>query len=392
MPRAALERFGTSIFSEMTRLANETGAVNLSQGFPDFEGPREIVDAAVDALRGGHNQYGRSMGLPVLVDAIARHQARCYGLRFDPMTEVCAFAGATEGIAASMLGLLEPGDEVILFEPFYDGYPATIAMAGAEARVVTLRFPDFAIDEAALRAAITPRTRAIVVNSPHNPSGHVLDEAELDAIARACIDHDLIAITDEVYEHIVFDGARHVPLASRRGMRERTVTLSSTGKTYSFTGWKVGWAIGPAPLVAAVQRAHQFLTFCAATPLHAAMAVALDRFAGDFAVELARDYTARRDFLVDVLRDVGFVPSVPRGTYFVLCDFRALSDEDDVSFARRLIHEAGVATIPPSAFYSRDIDEGRRLLRFAFCKQDATLERAADRLRAWRRGAGVAKL
>jgi N-succinyldiaminopimelate aminotransferase len=385
MARAALAGFGTSIFSEMTRLANETGAVNLSQGFPDFEGPREIVDAAVAALRAGANQYGRSMGLPALVEQIARHQERCYGLRFDPLTEVCAFAGATEGIAAAMLGLLEPGDEVVLFEPFYDSYPATIAMAGAVPRVVTMRFPGFAIDEAELRAAVSPRTRAVMINSPHNPSGHVLSDAELDAIARVCIEHDLIAITDEVYEHLVYGAARHVPLASRPGMRDRTVTLSSSGKTFSFTGWKVGWATGPAALIAAVQRAHQFLTFCAATPLHAAMAVALDRFQADFMAELARDYTARRDLLVEVLRDVGFVPSVPDGAYFIVCDFRGLSAEDDVTFARRLIHEAGVATIPPSAFYARDLAEGQRLLRFAFCKRTETLERAADRLRAWRK-------
>src|SRR5262245_5990089 len=355
MARAALAALGTSIFSEMTRLAIETGAVNLSQGFPDFEGPPAIVDAAIEALRAGHNQYGRSMGLPALVEAIAAHQERCYGLRYDPMTEVCAFAGATEGIAASMLGLLEPGDEVVLFEPFYDSYPATIAMAGATPRVVTLRFPRFAIDAAAVRAELTPRTRMIVLNSPHNPSGHVVSTDELDALAELCIAHDLIAVTDEVYEHLVFDGARHVPLASRPGMRDRTITLSSTGKTYSFTGWKVGWATGPAPLVAAVQRAHQFLTFCAATPLHTAMAVALRTFGDEFAAELQRDYTERRDLLLDVLRDVGFTPSVPRGTYFILCELGDLAaGDDDVAFARRLIRDAGVAAIPPSAFYSRD--------------------------------------
>jgi N-succinyldiaminopimelate aminotransferase len=273
----------------------------------------------------------------------------------------------------------------VIFEPFYDGYPAAIAMAGATPRVVTLRFPRFTVDAAELRAQITPRTRAVIVNSPHNPSGHVLSTDELDAIARVCIDHDLIAITDEVYEHLVFAGARHVPLASRAGMRERTVALSSTGKTYSFTGWKVGWATGPAPLIAAVQRAHQFLTFCAATPLHAAMAVALRTVTDDYWAELVRDYTARRDFLIEALRDVGFTPSVPEGTYFIVCDFRALSDEDDVAFARRLIDEAGVAAIPPSAFYARELAEGRRLLRFAFCKQIDTLAAAADRLRAWKR-------
>lgn len=384
MARQALAALGTSIFSEMTRLASERGAVNLSQGFPDFDGPPEIVDAAVAALKGGHNQYGRSMGLPALVEQIAAHQRRCWGVEVDPMSEVCAFAGATEGIAAAMLGLLEPGDEVVLFEPYYDGYPATVAMAGASARVVTLRFPGFRVEEAALRAALSPRTRMIVVNSPHNPTGRVLTVDELDVLARVCVERDLIALTDEVYEHLVFAGARHVPLATRPGMRERTVTLSSTGKTFSFTGWKIGWATGPAQLIACVQRAHQFLTFCAATPLHSAMATALARFQEPFFASLVTDYTARRDFLVDALRAAGFAPCVPEGTYFVLCDLRGLTDEDDVTFARRLIDEAGVAAIPPSAFYTHAKDEGRRLLRFAFCKRDQTLDEAARRLRAWR--------
>ncbi|MCC7072219.1 MAG: aminotransferase class I/II-fold pyridoxal phosphate-dependent enzyme [Deltaproteobacteria bacterium] len=385
MARQALAALGTSIFSEMTRLATERGAVNLSQGFPDFDGPREIVGAAVAALRGGQNQYGRSMGLPALVEQIALHQQRCWGLSFDAMSEVCAFAGATEGIAAAMLGLLEAGDEVVLFEPFYDGYPATVAMAGATARVVTLRAPHFRVDEAALRAALTERTRMMVVNSPHNPSGRVFTVEELDVIARVCVERDLMALSDEVYEHLVFAGARHVPLASRPGMRERTVTLSSTGKTFSFTGWKVGWATGPAPLIACVQRAHQFLTFCAATPLHAAMATALEHMGASYFDGLLAQYTARRDFLVSTLREVGFSPYVPEGTYFVLCDLRGLSDEDDVSFARRLIDEAGVAAIPPSVFYADARDEGRRLLRFAFCKREQTLDEAARRLRAWQR-------
>lgn len=388
MARAALTALGTSIFSEMTRLANEKGAVNLSQGFPDFEGPAAVVDAAVAALRSGQSQYGRSMGLPALVEEIAAHQERCWGLCFDPLTEVCATAGATEGIAAAMLGLLEPGDEVVLFEPFYDGYPATLAMAGAVPRVVTLRFPEFAIDEAELAAAVTAKTRMIVVNTPHNPTGKVFSRAELEGIARLCRTHDLLALTDEVYEHLTYDGFRHVPLATLPGMRERTVTLSSTGKTFSFTGWKVGWATGPRELIACVQRAHQFLTFCGATPLHAAMATALRTCArgepGGFLEQLRSDYTARRDFLVDVLREVGFEVAVPQGAYFVLAGIRGVTDEDDVTFARRLVDEAGVAAIPPSAFYSRDVDEGRRLLRFAFCKQERTLDEAARRLRTWR--------
>lgn len=384
MAKTALAALGTSIFSEMTRLALEKGAVNLSQGFPDFEGPASIVDAGVDALREGHNQYGRSMGVPALVTAIASHQLRCYGLSLDPMSEVCATAGATEAIAAAMIGLLDPGDEVVLFEPFYDEYPAAAAMAGAVVRVVTLRFPTFALDESAFRAAITGKTRMVVVNTPHNPTGKVFSTAELDMIARACVEHGLIALSDEVYEHITY-GVKHVPLASRPGMRERTVAVSSTGKTFSFTGWKVGWATGPRELIAGVQRAHQFLTFSAATPLHTAMARALTTLQQPFFEELAREYTERRDFLVEVLREVGFEVSVPQGAYFVLASIRDLTDEDDVTFARRLIDEAGVAAIPPSAFYARDLEEGRRLLRFAFCKKRETLEQAAERLRAWRR-------
>lgn len=388
MARAALAALGTSIFSEMTRLANEKGAVNLSQGFPDFEGPPQLVDAAVAALRSGQSQYGRSMGLVPLVEQVAAHRERCHGLSYDPLTEVCATAGATEGIAAAMLGLLEAGDEVVLFEPFYDGYPATLAMAGATARVVTLRFPDFQIDEAELVAAVTPRTRMIVLNSPHNPTGKVFSRAELELVARLCVTHDLIALTDEVYEHLTYDGVRHVPLATLPGMRARTVSLSSTGKTFSFTGWKVGWATGPKDLIACVQRAHQFLTFCGATPLHAAMATALRDYTrgepGGFLDELVRDYTKRRDFLAEVLRDVGFEVAVPAGAYFILAGTRGLTSEDDATFARRLIDEAGVAAIPPSAFYARDVDEGRRLLRFAFCKRDETLEEAARRLRGWR--------
>ena len=380
MARTALTAFGTSIFSEMTKLAVEHGAINLSQGFPDFEGPPALVDAAVAALRGGTNQYARSQGLPALAAAVAAHQRKFYGLDYDEATEVACFAGCTEGIAASLIGLLDPGDEVVLFEPFYDSYPACAAMAGATARHVTLRFPDFALDEAALRAAITDRTRVVVLNTPHNPSGKVFDAGELDAIARVAIERDLIVVADEVYEHLVYDGARHVPIASRPGMRERTVTLSSSGKTFSFTGWKVGWATGPRPLIDAIQRAHQFLTFCGAAPLQAAVAEGLRVVDDGFYAELAAAYEARRDFLVDALRAAGFVVSVPRGAYFVLADFRALDGRDDVAFARHLTTTIGVAAIPPSPFYARDVDEGRRLLRFAFCKKRETLARAAERL------------
>lgn len=380
MAKTALAAMGTSVFSEMTALALKHGAVNLSQGFPDFEGPSDVVDDAVAALRSGHNQYGRSMGVLPLVQAIARHSKRFYDVDVDPLTEVVCTAGATEALAAAMIGLLDAGDEVIVLEPFYDGYPATIAMAGAVPRVCTLRWPDFALEIDDVARLVTDKTRMIVLNNPHNPTGKVFSTTELDAIAGLCVKHDLIAVCDEVYEHLTY-GAPHVPLCTRPGMHERTLTLSSTGKTFSFTGWKVGWAVGPAHLVAATQRAHQYLTFCASTPLHLAMAHALDRCDDAFVQTLQREYRARRDFVVEVLREIGFQVSVPAGAYFCLASMPGV--DDDRAFARRLILEAGVATIPPSAFYSASVDEGRRLLRFAFCKKQSTLDDAAARLRRW---------
>lgn len=383
MSARALAALGTSIFSEMTALANAAGAVNLSQGFPDFEGPRAIVDDAVDALRAGHNQYGRSMGVLPLVQAIARHEQRTTGLTLDPLTDVVCTAGATEALAAAMIGLLEPGDEVLLLEPYYDGYPAVLAMVGAVPKVATLRWPDFRVPLDELAALVTNQTRMIIVNTPHNPTGRVFDDDELDGLARLCVQHDLIALCDEVYEHLTY-GVPHRPLRTRPGMQQRTVTVSSTGKTFSFTGWKVGWAKGPAHLVAGVQRAHQFLTFCASTPLHMAMAQALDRCDDTFTTTLQTEYRARRDFVAGMLQDAGFSVAVPDGAYFCLADIRGLTDDDDRTFAKRLIAEAGVAAIPPSAFYSRDVDEGRRLLRFAFCKKKETLDEAARRLSAWK--------
>ena len=380
MIASRLRPFGTTVFSEMTRLALEHRAVNLSQGFPDFEGPAHVIDAAVAALRGGNNQYARSMGLPPLVEAVAAHRLRWYGQACDPATEVAVTTGATEAIAAAILGLVEPGDEVVLFEPFYDSYPAMVATAGAVARCVTLRFPDFALDLAALEAQIGPRTRLLVLNSPHNPTGKVFSRAELEAIARICVERDLLVLCDEVYEHITY-GAEHVPLASLPGMRERTLTASSLGKTFSFTGWKIGWLVGPPQLVAAAQAAHQFLTFATATPLQIAAAEALRTCDATFAAELQAGYRARRDFLVDALREAGFAVAVPEGAYFVLADFRAHSREDDRTFAARLVREIGVAAIPPSGFYAAAPDEGRHLLRFAFCKRMETLDAAAERLR-----------
>jgi N-succinyldiaminopimelate aminotransferase len=372
--------FGTTVFAEMTALAVEHGAINLAQGFPDFEGPPEMVEAAVEALRSGDNQYARSRGHPPLVEAIAESVERYYGLSYDPMEEVVVFNGATEGIAASMLGILNPGDEVILFEPFYDSYPPGLVMAGAIPRYLTLSYPDYALDGEALRSLLTDRTRMIVLNTPMNPTGKVFTAQELEIIASVCLEHDLIALTDEVYEHLTFDGARHIPLATLPGMRDRTLTLSSAGKTYSFTGWKIGWGTGPKGLVDGAQAAHQFLNYTIATPLQRAIAFALNTFNEEFLEGFRAEYTARRDFLMGALSEAGFDVTVPKGTYFIYAGFSKLFRGDDWDFARWLTTEHGVASLPPSSFYHTDLEEGKRLTRFAFCKRMETLEQAVDRL------------
>jgi N-succinyldiaminopimelate aminotransferase len=374
-----LQGFGTTIFAEMTHLAVQHGAVNLGQGFPDFEGPVEIRDAAIEAIRAGHNQYCRSFGIPELNRAIAAHQKRFWALDYDPETEVTVFHGATEAIASSLQALLEVGDEVVLFEPFYDSYRATVAMAGASPRVVSLRDPGFAYDPAELERAIGPRTRVIVLNSPHNPTGKVWSRAELEHVALLCREHDLVAITDEVYEHLVFDG-QHVPLATLPGMRERTVTISSTGKTFSFTGWKIGWACATPELSRALRTAHQFVTFCNGTPFQHAMAKAL-ALPDAYYRQFTEDYRVRRDRLCDGLRAVGFEVLVPAGTYFVCVDIRPLGFDDDMELCRRLPEAVGVAAIPNSAFYL-ERHRGRHLVRFAFCKSDPVLDEGIARLRA----------
>jgi len=376
-----LKPFGTTIFSEMTALAQKHEAINLAQGFPDFEGPREVVEAAVEALRSGENQYARSRGHPELVRAIAESYERSYGLTFDPMEEVVVFSGATEGIAASLLGILNPGDEVILLEPFYDSYPPGLALSGAVPRFLTLRFPGFALDPDALEALVNRRTRMIVLNTPMNPTGKVFTRDDLEVIASVCREHDLLALTDEVYEHLTFDGARHLPLASLPGMRDRTLTLSSAGKTYSYTGWKIGWGVGPRQLVDGAQAAHQFLTYAVPTPLQKAVAYALTHHAENYLEAFRAEYLERRNFLVDVLLGAGFQLTPPEGTYFILADFRDVFRGDDREFCHWLTREHGVAAIPPSAFYQKDQEEGGRLARFAFCKRMETLERAAERLR-----------
>lgn len=373
--------FGTTVFAEMSRLAVEHGAINLGQGFPDFDGPDEVKEAAIAAIRAGANQYAVSIGQPDLRRAIAAHALRFYGQRVDSDTEITVTSGATETLFAAIMGLVNPGDEVILIEPFYDAYAPDVIMAGGVPRFVPLHPPEWALDSAELAAAFNGRTRLILVNTPHNPSGHVFTEVELRLIAELCQQWNVIAVTDEVYEHLVYDGARHLRLAALPGMAERTLTISSLGKTFSFTGWKIGWSIGPPELTAAVRRAHQWITFATSTPMQAAGAVALS-LDDEYYRSFAAAYQAKRDFLAQALRQAGFRVSLPRGTYFIMAEFSALKDADDVAFCRWLTSEIGVAAIPPTAFFSDEHKPiARRWVRFAFCKRQETLERAAERLR-----------
>ena len=372
-----------TVFSEMSALAVRTGSINLGQGFPDVDGPPSVIAAAVEALERGANQYAPGIGIPDLRQAIARHQHRHYELEVDPDRGVCVTTGCTEGIAAALLGLVNPGDEVVVLEPYYDSYLAMIEMCGAVRRPVTLQAPDFRLDVDALRAAVGPRTRAMLINTPHNPTGTVLTRAELQAIADVAIEHDLVVITDEVYEHLVFDDATsaegHVPIATLPGMWERTLTLSSAGKSYSFTGWKVGWATGPADLVSAVLAAKQWLTFTSGAPLQPAVAHALDH-EPDWPRELARSLQSRRDLLVTGLADAGLAARVPEGTYFATTDISHLGWEDGRAFCLALPERAGVVAIPNQAFY--DSDAGRHLVRWAFCKEPDLITDGIRRLAA----------
>ena len=372
-----LQGFGTNIFTEMTLLAQRHDAVNLGQGFPNFDGPDTIREAAVRALHGPHNQYARAFGIPELNRAIAEHQQRFHGLDYDPDREITVMNGATEVIFASLQALCEVGDEVVVFEPFYDSYRASIAMAGAVERLVTLEAPDFAYDPQVLEASITAKTRAILLNTPHNPTGKVFSRQELEHVAQLAQEHDLLVISDEVYEHLVFDG-EHLSIAALPGMRERTVVISSAGKTFSFTGWKVGWACAPPEITVALRTAHQFITFCNSAPLQPAVAEALGAD-DDFYRSFLDAYRERRDHLCDGLADVGFDVLVPAGTYFVLADIRPLGWDDDVEFCRMLPEAVGVAAIPPTAFYVNKA-AGRHLVRFAFCKTLDVLDAAVERL------------
>ncbi len=376
-----LQGFGTNIFTEMTQLALRHQAVNLGQGFPDFDGPEFVKEAAVQAIADGHNQYCRTFGVPQLNRAIAAHQERFYGLSYDPDLEVTVLNGATEAIFATLQALCEVGDEVIFFEPFYDSYRASVAMAGAVERVVTLEAPGFGYRPEALEQAFSPKTRAILLNTPHNPTGKVFSRPELEQVAELCRRHDVLAIADEVYEHLVFDG-EHLPLAALPGMRQRTITISSTGKTFSMTGWKIGYTCAAPPLTAAIRTAHQFITFCNSAPLQPAMAAALG--SGDeYYDRFLADYRQRRDRLCGGLAEVGFDVLTPAGTYFVLADIRPLGWDDDVEFCRMLPAKVGVAAIPPTAFYVHK-EAGRHLVRFAFCKTREVLDEGVRRLRRLR--------
>ncbi|MGW3030126.1 pyridoxal phosphate-dependent aminotransferase [Streptomyces sp. NPDC001178] len=383
-----LAEFGTTIFAEMSALAVQTGSINLGQGFPDTDGPEEIREAAVRALRDGRgNQYPPGPGIPELRTAIAAHQERRYGLAYDPATEVLVTAGATEAIAATLLALLEPGDEVIALEPYYDSYAACIAMAGGTRVPVTLRPHEdsFRLDLDELRAAVTDRTRLLLVNTPHNPTGTVLTREELTAIAELAAERDLLVVTDEVYEHLVFDEAEHLPLATFPGMRDRTVTIGSAGKTFSFTGWKVGWVTAAPGLVSAVRSAKQFLTYVSSGPFQYAVAEALALPDGYFAA-FREDMLAKRDLLAAGLADAGFKVFQPAGTYFITTDIRplgtVLSEEGDgFAFCRALPERAGVVAIPNAVFYDHR-EAGAPFVRFAFCKQTAVLEEAVKRLKA----------
>ncbi|HEX3160576.1 MAG TPA: aminotransferase class I/II-fold pyridoxal phosphate-dependent enzyme [Gemmatimonadaceae bacterium] len=369
--------FTESVIREMTRVASETGAINLAQGFPDFPMPAPMKDAACAAIQGDMNQYAVTWGTPALRLAIAEKYRRWYGMEVEPDTEVTVTCGATEAMAAVFLALCDPGDEVIVLEPFYENYGPDAILADARPVFVPLEPPDWRLDPERLRRAFGPRTRAIVVNTPHNPTGRVLTREEMGLIAELCVEHDAWAITDEIYEHIRYAGNHH-SIATWPGMRERTVTISGLSKTFSCTGWRIGYAIAPPALTGAIRKVHDFLTVGAPAPLQAAGAVGL-AFDADYYNRLALDYRARRDLMCAALAEAGFTFSVPEGAYYVLAGFSALSDQSDTDFARWLAREGGVATVPGSSFFHKRA-LGRGYVRFAFCKQLATLERAAERL------------
>lgn len=374
-----LQEFGTTIFAEMSALALKTSSINLGQGFPDTDGPAEVTETAVEAIRSGeYNQYPPGIGHPELRHAVAEHQQRFWGLDFEPDTEVLITAGATEAITAALLAFVDPGDEVVTFEPYYDSYAAAIAMTGGQRRVVTLRPPGYEFDPDELAAAFTPRTRVMLFNSPHNPTGKVFTSAEIDTIADLCVRHDVIAVTDEVYEHLVFDKNRHIPLATKPGMADRTVTISSGGKTLAVTGWKIGWACARPRLVQAVQTTKQFLTYVNGGPFQPAVAAGL-RLGDEFFAKLASDLQTQRDRLCSGLSSAGFEPVVPQGTYFVTADIRPLGFDDGIEFCLSLPQLCGVVAVPCQVFYDNKA-AGAPFVRFAACKRLEVIDEAVVRL------------
>ena len=373
----SMREFGETIFAEMSALAAKTGAINLGQGFPDTDGPREIAELAIAAIRDGHNQYPPGLGIKKLRDAISHHQMRFYGLEFDSETEVLVTAGATEAIAASLLAICEQGDEIITFEPYYDSYAASIALAGGVRRVITLNTPDYSFSIDDLEKLITAKTKAILLNSPHNPTGKVFTHNELSQIANLCIEHDLVAICDEVYEHLVFEG-QHIPLIQYPGMRDRTIQISSAGKTFSFTGWKIGWVCAQPALLDTVRTAKQFLTYVNGAPFQHAIAEALnlpDLYFDNF----LEDMRVKRDCLSQGLKKAGLTTFTPQGTYFVTADIESLGYEDGKQFCLDLPVQCGVVAVPNVVFYDNK-DLGSTLIRFAFCKRLDVLEEAVERL------------
>lgn len=376
---AKLQGFGTTIFAEMSALAVATGSINLGQGFPDTDAPREVLDAAIAAINSELNQYPPGPGMPVLRHAIAAHQQRFYGLEYDADTEVLITCGATEALAGALLGLLDTGDEVVVFDPLFDSYAPCIAMAGAVPKPVPLRPPAYTFDPDQLRAAVTPKTKLILLNTPHNPTGRVFTREEMQTIADLAIERDLLVLTDEVYEHLTFDGAQHIAMATLPGMRERTLSISSGGKTFNTTGWKVGWLCGPPPLVQAARTAKQFLTYVSSGPFQPAIAAGLG-LPDQFFHDVAADLQAKRDHLLPGLRAAGFDVYDTSATYFVTADIRPLrADGDGMAFCRELPDRCGVVAIPNEVLYL-DKAAGRHLVRFAFCKRLEVLDEAAQRL------------
>jgi aminotransferase len=373
--------FSESVIREMTRVAREHDAINLAQGFPDFPAPQLLKDAACAAIQGDVNQYAITWGTTNLRHALSEKYAATYDIEFDPEREITVTCGATEAMAAVMLATIDPGEEVIIFEPFYENYGPDAVLSQASPVFLPLHAPGYRLEREMLEAAVTPKTRAIVVNTPNNPTGRVFDREELQSIADVCREHDILAITDEIYEHIYYEG-EHLVLAGFEGMRDRTITVSGLSKTFSITGWRVGTIMAPPHLTDAIRKVHDFLTVGAPAPLQEACAVGLRELGEDYYAQMVEGYRERRGVLVSALKAAGFRCSTPQGAYYVLADFSGISDEDDTTFSKRLTSEGGVAPVPGSSFYSTS-EGGRSVVRFVFCKRVETLHAAAERLKAF---------